>query len=65
MNGTTRRLQVMNIREGDHVRLVGGPACWLEVVDATDPALLTLAAPGGIQLKAGRATVAEVTRRPQ
>lgn len=65
MNSTTTpQIQVATIRPGDHVRLVGGPTCWLEVIDANDPARLTLAAPNGVQLKCGRQTVAEISRRP-
>lgn len=52
----------MRIRIGDAVRLAGGPAVWLEVIDTSDPALLTLRAPAGQLLKAGRATVSEVHR---
>lgn len=59
---TTPQIRTAVIRPGDMVRLVGGPACWLEVVDTSDPALLTLAAPNGCQLKCGRQTISEVSR---
>lgn len=64
MNETTPRIQIATVRPGDMVRIVGGPACWLEVIDTSDPSLLTLAAPNGCQLKCGRQTVAEISRRP-
>lgn len=57
-----KRIEAATVKEGDHVKLSGGPNCWLEVVDCSDPALLTLAAPNGVQLKCGRQTVAEVAR---
>lgn len=65
MNETTPRIQPATVRPGDMVRLVGGPTCWLEVIDANDPALLTLAAPNGCQLKAGRQTISEIARPPR
>lgn len=65
MNATTKKLEPATLRVGDHVRLVGGPSCWLEVMETTDPALITLAAPNGVQIKAGRQTVSEISRRPR
>jgi hypothetical protein len=47
------------IRLGDRVRLKGMAAA-LEVIDITDPALVTLRAPNGATLKAGRLAVVPV-----
>ena len=44
-----------NFKPGDQVVVKGwSPGDVLEVVDTSDPALLTLHTPGGAQLKVGR-----------
>lgn len=62
MTDTETQVRAAAVRRGDFVRLSGGLNCWLEVVSADDPALLTLALPGGHELKAGRLTVAGIMR---
>lgn len=48
------------IRIGDRVYLENMPVMPLEVIDITDPALVTLKAPNGATLKVGRRTVIRV-----
>ncbi len=59
---TTPQIRTATIKPGDHVRLAGGPSIWLTVEDVSDPALVTLRAPGGALVKAGRQTISEVSR---
>lgn len=63
MTNAEQRLAATRIQVGDAVKLAGGPSCWLEVVSTDDPSLLTLRAPSGVEVKAGRQTVAEIHRK--
>ena len=45
------------IRVGDRVYLTNMPVMPLTVIDTSDPALVTLRAPNGMTLKAGRETI--------
>lgn len=62
MNTAQRTVELAQIRPGDHITVSGWPPAHLEVVDASDPALLTIRAPSGAELKIGRQCVGTVVK---
>lgn len=60
MNTAQRTVELAQIRPGDHITVSGWPPMHLEVIDASDPALLLVRGPSGRELKIGRLVVATV-----